>query len=226
VKLSIVYVYPLIGSEHYLNLAVRFLKTYHEHPPGMDHESIVVCNGGAPTEEATFIFGSLPNVKFLHHDNSGYDCGAHQHASRDHPADLMVFFGASAYLKREGWLKRMLEAYLAHGPGLYGSMGNRGHLAIGVHPHIRTTGFWTSSELFNAYPHRISRPDQRYGFEHGPDCITSWMYRQKKRVMVVGWSGCYEQGMWDAIPNGYHRGDQSDILSGDRNSEPPFWGCS
>jgi hypothetical protein len=133
-----------------------------------------------------------------------------------------VFFGASAYLKRAGWLNRMVEAREHHGEGLYGCMGNRGHIAVGVHPHIRTTGFWISSALFNSYPHAITRPEQRYGFEHGPDSLTSWTYRQGKRVMVVGWSGCYEQGRWDSIPNGFHRGNQSDLLSGDRNSEPPY----
>lgn len=222
-KVTVVYVYPLIGDERYLNLAIRFLSTYHQFPPGMDHESVVVCNGSPPDAEIGFLFGSLPNLTVTHHDNSGFDCGAYQYASRTYPADMMVFFGASAYFKRAGWLNRMLEGYLQNGPGLYGSMGNRGNVRVGVHPHIRTTGFWMSSQLFNAYPHTISRPEQRYGFEHGPDCLTSWVYRQRQRVMVVGWSGCYEQGAWDSIPNGFHRGDQSDILSGDRNSAPPFY---
>jgi hypothetical protein len=223
VKISTVYVYPLVGSEHYLNLAVRFLKTYHEHPPGLEHESIIVCNGNPPDEETAFLFGSLPNVVFTHHDNSGFDCGAYQSAARNFPCDLMVFFGASTYFKREGWLKQMAESYEKHGAGLYGAMGNRGVIPIGVHPHIRTTAFWMNPEWMNAYPHRITRSDQRYGFEHGQDCLTSWVYRKRGRVMVVGWSGAYEQGLWDSIPNGYHRGDQSDLLAGDRNSEPPFY---
>lgn len=219
------YVFPNFGDEHYLNLAVRFLKTYHEFPPGMAHETVVVCNGNPPDEQTAFLFGSLPDLQFLHHDNSGFDCGAYQHAAQSHPSDLMVFFGASTYFKREGWLVRMLEAHLKYGPGLYGSMGNRGVIPLGVYPHIRTTAFWTTTELFNQYPHRIVRAEQRYGFEHGPHCLTSWAYSQRKPVMVVGWSGEYEQGAWDLIPNGFHRGDQSDILAGDRNSDVPFHSC-
>ena len=224
-RVALTYVYPLIGSEHYFNLAVRFLKTYYENPPGLDHDSIIVCNGNPPDEQAAFLFGSMPNAHFLHHDNSGLDCGAYQCAARNHECDLMVFFGASTYFKRAGWLKRMVEAYQQNGDGLYGTMGNRGVRPLGVHPHIRTTAFWTSRNLFLSYPHLISRADQRYGFEHGPDCLTSWMYKQRKRVMVVGWSGCYEQALWDSTPNGYHRGDQSDILAGDRMTCPPYHPC-
>lgn len=223
VKITVVYVHPLVGNEHYLNLAIRFLQTYHTHPPGCDHDTVIVCNGNPPTEETAFLFGSLPNIQFLHHDNSGFDCGAYQAASRIHPADLMVFFGASTYLKGPGWLARMLDAYQKHGPALYGVMGNRGVVPMGVYPHVRTTGFWMPSELLNRYPHRVSQPEQRYGFEHGPDCLTSWIYRQGLRAWIVGWSGEYLEPAWDSIPNGFHQGDQSNLLAGDRNSEPPFY---
>lgn len=223
-KVTIVYVYPNIGSDHYLTLAARFLKTYHEHPAGFPHESLVVCNVHPPNEEVDLLFGSLENYRAMHHDNSGYDCGAYQHAARDNTSsDLMVFFGASAYLKGAGWLARMVESYMKMGPTLYGTMGNRGAPHIGVHPHIRTTSFWIPPALFNQYPHRVTDPSHRYPFEHGPDCLTSWVSRQGLVPYVVSWSGIYRWELWDAFPNGYHRGNQSDMLAGDRNSEPPFY---
>jgi len=224
-KPAIVYVYPNFANAHWIDLAVRFLKTYHEFPPGMDHDTVIVCNGSSADEETIFLFGSLPHVTFLHHDNSGFDIGAYQLASRTFPSELMVFFGASTYYKREGWLKRMVQAYEKHGLALYGAMGNRGVVPLGVHPHIRTTAFWIPPSLFNLYPHQITKAEQRYGFEHGPHCLTGWVTKQRLKAWVVGWSGEYEWAHWDSIPNGFHRGDQSDILAGDRNSSPPFWNC-
>lgn len=222
-KTTVVYVFPLAGAGHYLDLAIRFVAGYHQYPPGVEHETVIVCNGSPVTDEVRFLFGAMPNCKFLVHDNSGYDVGAYQHAARSNPSDLMVFFGASTYLKGPGWLKRMADAFQKHGRGLYGVMGNRGVAHVGVAPHIRTTGFWMPTELMNQYPMRVERSDQRYPFEHGSNCLTSWIYRKGLMAWVVTWSGEYQQAQWDSIPNGFHHGDQSDMLAGDKNSEPPYY---
>lgn len=225
-KIAMVYIYPMAGAGHYLDLAVRFIESYHQCPPGMDHDSVVVCNG-AKTDDATrFLFGSLPNLRFIEHDNSGYDCGGYQRAARDHPCDLMVFFGASTYLKRPGWMIRVKQSWELGGPGLYGVMGNRGDDRFGVYPHIRSTGFWTSPKLMNEYPMKITRPEQRYPFEHGPMCLTSWIKQKGLIPWVVSWSGQYKWEYWDSFPNGFHRGDQSDMLAGDKNSCPPYYHCA
>ncbi len=220
-KIIVVYVYPINGNYGYLELALRFLTSYHEYPAGIEHEVLVVCNGAPVTEETRYLFDSIPNCRFMEHDNSGFDCGAYQHAARDNPCDLMVFFGASSYIKGANWLWRMADVWRTRGPGLYGVMGNRG--VGGVHPHIRTTAFWTSTELFNKYPHKVERTDQRYSFEHGPECLTSWIKRQGLPVLVVAWSGEYDWAQWDSFPNGYHRGDQSNMLAGDRLTCPPYY---
>jgi hypothetical protein len=224
VKITVVYVYPNVGNEHYLNLAARFLKSYHEHPAGVTHQSLVVCNGHPPNGEVEFLFGSMENCRVMHHDNSGYDCGAYQHASHDNPdADLMVFFGASSYIKGAGWLARMLESFMQYGSTLYGTMGHRGVVHVGIHPHIRTTSFWIPPALFNQYPTRVSDPSHRYAFEHGSNCLTTWVSKRKLIPYVVSWSGIWRWEEWDSFSNGYHRGDQSDMIAGDRNSEPPFY---
>lgn len=221
-----VYVFPQIGGEQYFHLAIRFLKTYHEFPAGIDHEMLIVCNGGAGiSDEAQFIFSSIQNCRFMHHDNSGYDVGAFQQAAAENPCDLMVFFGASTYLKGPNWLLRMAEAYNKHGVAQFGVMGNRGVRHVGVEPHIRTTGFWCPPRLMNEYPHRITRPEQRYGFEHQKHCFTSWLKSRRINSWVVSWTNEYLEPQWDSIENGYHRGDQSSMLCGDKNSEPPYYGC-
>ena len=80
-----------------------------------------------------------------------------------------------------------------------------------------------SSALLNAYPMIVSNPGQRYPFEHGPGCLTSWCYSRGLQVWVVAWSGEYQLTNCNQIPNGYHSGDQSGLLCGDRNTEPPFF---
>ena len=92
---TVVYVYPLNGQGHYFDLAARFIAGYNECPVGITHDLLVVCNGAPITDEARFLFGGIPNCKFMEHNNSGYDVGAFQRASREHPSELMVFFGAS-----------------------------------------------------------------------------------------------------------------------------------
>jgi hypothetical protein len=218
-----VYVFPQVGDPKYFELGIRFLKTYHEFPAGLDHEMLIVCNGGdGISDEAQFVFSSIPNCRFMHHDNSGHDIGAFQRAAKENPCDLMVFFGASTYLKGPNWLFRMADAFTKHGLAQYGVMGNRGVRAAGVEPHIRTTGFWCPPSLMNEYPHRITRAEQRYMFEHQKQCFTTWVKSRRLRSWVVTWDGEYLEPAWDSFPNGFHRGDQSAMLCGDHLSCPPW----
>jgi hypothetical protein len=226
VTCKIVYVYPIVGNGQYLELALRFLKTYHNYPAGYPHESIVVCNGGEPNDEVRFMFGAMEDVRFIHHNNCGWDISAHQHAAWENPdADMMLFFGSSAYIKGAGWLARFVQAREKHGDTLYGTMGNRGAEHIGVYPHIRTTSFSMSSELMNRCPFRVTNSSQRYAFEHGEDCLTSWIRKIGKIPYVVSWSGVWRWEQWDSFPGGYHRHAQQDMIAGDKNSCPPYYHC-
>jgi hypothetical protein len=225
-KVTVVYVYAPHAGQKYKDYCLRFLDSYQNHPPGLGHHSVVVLNG-APTDfEMANLFSVLPDCDFLLHDDSGWDIGGYQLAAMIVPCDLMVFFSGSAYFKKSGWLKRMVAAYEKHGAGLYGAMGNRGDsipTPVNVHPHIRTTGFWMDPELLNQYPSTVTTQAQRYPFEHGPNCLTGWVKSRGLKTLVVSWSGEYKWEMWDAFPNGYHRGDQSDVISYDRICDPPFY---
>lgn len=229
-SISVVYVYaPHLGGEHEYEYAARFLQTYHMCPTLVPHQNIVVVNSGsqyaADTDGTKLLFSSLPNLTLLQHDNSGYDIGAFQRAAKEIPSDIIVMFGSSAYLKGSGWLERMVDAMQKRGPGIYGSMGNAGMLNMGVFPHVRTTGFWMPTMLMNQYPHRITQASQRYEFEHGRTCITQWCVNRGMGAWIVSWDGEWAHAQWDYIPNGFHRGDQSNMISGDRLSMPPFYHC-
>lgn len=223
-RVAITYIFPLNGQGQHGVKAMRFLDTYHKHPPGLDHDTIIVCNGGEASAETHFMFSSLPNLMMMEHDDKqGQDIGGYQYAALHYPCDLMVFLGGNSYLRREGWLKRILESFQKHGDTLYGATAHRG---VGnIHPHIRTTGFWMSPALLNQYPMRVTRNDQRYPFEHGPNCLTTWVTALGKTPLLVSWDGEYEWKNWDNVPNGYHKGDQSNVLIGDRLTMPPYHHC-
>lgn len=224
-KIAVTYIYPNAGAGGYFELAMRFMQTYHEHPPGLDHDTVIVCNGKPGTDETRFYFGSLPNLTLLDHDGSGYDIGGFQAAARNYPCDLMLFFGSTAYFRHANWMKRVVESFNTHGDTIYGAMGNQGAQHAHVKPHIRTTGFWLSPSLMNSYPILVTRPEQRYEYEHGVSGLTSWLISQGKQPWVVSvYSGDYVLQACDSIPEGYHNGNQTNLLFGDRLTCSPYYG--
>ena len=222
-KIAIVFVYAGEVALRYENYTQRFLHSYHQNPPGCDHDTVVVLNGAKASSEITCMFSLLPNCRFIEHDGSGYDIGGYQLAARSHECDMMVFFGGSTYFTRAGWLLRMAGAFQTHGNAQYGVNGNRGNLDVKVWPHIRTTGFWMHPELMNSYPKIITRPEERHPFEHGSECFTEWVKKCGLKSWVVTWNRELLWEDWDSDPNGYHRGNQNSILAGDRMCERPYY---
>ena len=208
-KVVVVYVYPVFGENHD-TCAKRFVESYKQCKAEYPHSLVMISNGGDPTAEQKSIF----NVrhKTLIHDDTGWDIGAYRKAAKEIPCDLMVFFGGTSYLRKCGWLKRMVESYLTHGEALYGAMGCASNCT-----HIRTTGFWMNPALLNEYPHpTTSERSSRYEFEHGANSLTSWIFGRGLKALMVTWNGEYEWQDWNGIPNGYRNGDQSQLVCGDR----------
>src|SRR4029077_607207 len=91
VKIAFFYVYPVpANGAPFARLADRFVSTYRDNPPMMDHMMVVVSNGGLPNGLAYKQFSFIEGTKFIHHDNIGYDIGAFQSAARSVICDLMV----------------------------------------------------------------------------------------------------------------------------------------
>lgn len=219
-KPVLVYVF---AGERYMDHALKFVASYQNAPGGIDHSTLIVCNGVPADGFAKALFAALPEVSFLEHDNSGWDIGAFQAASQHLPNTVAVFCGASAWFPRPGWMVRVVQSSMRRGLGIFGCMGNAGDARFGVSPHIRTTGFWLTTELMNRYPLRVKDAGLRYSFEHGPNCLTSWITGQGMPAYVVSWDGEYMRDAWDHIPNGFHRGDQSAVMIRDRLCDPPYY---
>ncbi len=227
-KIVCVFVYALDGNQGFAAKAANFAASYELNPPGMDHETLIVCNGVPANPESRALFNALPNVTFLDHDNSGWDIGAFQLAARTVDCDLMVFFGGHTYFRKPGWLARMWEAFQNFGDTLYGSTGNQGNIGVGVYPHVRTTAFWCSPGLLRDYPYRVTSVGgggQRYEAEHGKTCLSNWVKQQGLTPWIVGWDLAMPLDQCDQIPGTYHQGDQFNVLVGDRMTCPPFHHC-
>jgi hypothetical protein len=225
-KICLVYVYPLNGSQNFAPLAAEFAASYQRCPPGLEHETVVVCNGEPATETSKALFNALPNVSFIDHDNSGWDIGAFQMAARHSTADIMVFCGSHTYFRKPGWLKRMYDTMVEYGDTLYGSTGNQGDERFNVYAHVRTTGFWCTRKLFTDYPFTVRSTGgggERYEMEHGKDCLTSWVIRQGKTPLIVGWDCVWPVHQCNQMPGGFHNGEQYNVLVGDRLTAPPYW---
>lgn len=220
-KILVVYIFPR-GGQKWLNYAKRFSALYKRWEPTIPHKLLVVSNGGPPSPQMQKLFSGIPCDWFMH-DNTAWDIGAYQKIAKTVPCDLMVCFGASTYFRRAGWLERMVEASQKHGLALYGAMGHKGDSGHLVWPHLRTTSFWFNPSLLNAYPYQITQMSQRYEFEHGRTSFNEWCKAQGIKRLVVTWDGEYEFDDWNNIRNGYHRGNQSNLLTGDRLTEPPFY---
>lgn len=227
-RIVLVYIYAVGGAGGYRDKALQFVDSYHRHPPQMQHDSVIVCNGVPASDDAVSIFKSLPNLSFLDRDDSGWDIGGFQHAARVIECDLMVFCGGHTYFRKPGWLVRMWDAFLEKGYTLYGSTGNQGNIGIGVHPHVRTTGFWCHPSLMRKYPLLVTTQGgggQRYEFEHGYGCISNWVRREGLTPWIVGFEQMAPLMNCDSIPEGYHQGSQQNVLVGDRMTCPPFHHC-
>lgn len=212
-NIDLVYIHVPKDNEH-VDFAARFIATYHEYPPDFEHDTIIVCNGSSPTNFTDCLFASIPNRKYFLWTDEGWDIRAFQEVAQISKADFMVCFGGPAYFRRRGWLKRMAEAWLKHGPGMYGSMAT-----YEVTPHINTSGFWCSPELIRSYPIKCVTKHERYQFEHGPNALWRMARSKGMPVMLVTWDGEWGPDQWRIPKNIYRRGDQSNCLSYFRHSD-------
>jgi hypothetical protein len=223
-KVAAVYVFPTGQHPAHSMAAHKFATKVQLCPAGLDHELIIVFNGPAPVESEKDLFNGLPCLRSVQSDDRAYDISAYQDAAQQTDSDLMIFIGGNTYPTRPDWAKKCFEIWQQYGDGIYGAMGNQGDDRVNVTPHIRTTGFWMPRKLFNAYPVKVERPDQRYPFEHGKESLTQWVRKQGLPAMVAGWHDVRDVLVADTLPNGFHAGNQSNLIFKDRLCEPPYFG--
>jgi len=209
--LRIVLAYICVSrAERSADLAARFVSSYLEFPPGVNHESLVICNGGVPPTALGLIFSSLPWPRLWPRQNdSGWDVSGFMHAAQTicSSYDLMLCLGESVYFHRAGWLKRLVEAWEESGPGMYGPFGSFCRRA-----HLQTTAFCVAPEMFNWYREPVRGKKARYDFEHGENAFWRMIQGRGKPVRMVTWDGVWKPREWRFPENILWRGDQSNCL--------------
>lgn len=208
------------GDSH-LQWLWRFLNSYAQFPAMVPHDLVLLTDPGETDGLADV--ASVFHASIFQSEAPGLDISRYQAFCQQSAHDMVFFCGGTSYCRYPGWLLIAATSFKRNGPqNLYGAMGNNG--VGGVAPHIRTTGFWCAPSLINSHPFRVTKPAQRYHYEHGnPDCLTCWTRANMRRAIVVDAEGEHEWPYFNDSPNGYQRGTQAALLIGDRLTEPPFY---
>lgn len=207
-KIALVYV-AVTNGQQTADFASRFVATYHENPPGVNHSTVIACNGGPLPLWLSLMFESLRPQFFPRANTPDYDIGAYLQAAKGPCADsdMMVCLGESIYFHRPGWLTRLVEAWEHNGPGMYGSFTSNL-----VRAHINTTGFAAPTKFLASCRAHIYGRNGRYEFEHGKEAFWRQLHAKKYPVKLVTWDGEYSPQNWRNPPNILWRGDQSNCL--------------
>lgn len=207
-RISIVYTAVTNGplTENY---CARFAATFREFPPGVECEIVVACNGGPLPKSTSLIFSGMSAKMFPRVNDPSWDLGGYFDAARGPcaDADMLLCLGESNYFHKEGWLKRLVDAWENHGPGMYGPFASNV-----VRAHLQTTAFCCSPTLLKQYPIRVCDKASRYALEHGEQSLWRRTAARGMPVRLVTWDGDWEPRMWRKPPNILWRGDQSNCL--------------
>lgn len=188
----------------------RFVRTYLDNPAGAEHRIVVICNGGELAPRKKAFFDELDCEFFERSNDQGYDLSGYQDLAErlivKNEADFIVCFGESVFFHRPGWLAKLVEARIEHGPGMYGCFSS--HY---IRAHLNTTAFATDARLLAKYP-RIINFRQRYEFEHGGHCYWKRLIAGKNTAAFVTWDGVWMLGEWRKPDNILAKGTQRNLL--------------
>lgn len=188
------------------DFASRFVGSYLACPPEIEHDLVVVCNGGPLDSETAMLFAPF-KCQFLPRENDpGYDIGAYQDVAKLFPSDFQICFGESVYFHRPGWGARLVEVWKKLGQGMYGCFSSNL-----IRAHLNTTAFAVDQKYLRGYPKVIKQPD-RYEFEHGKTSLWRRIRNSGGATKLVTWDGIWEPHQWRIPPNILTRGDQSNCL--------------
>ncbi len=190
--------------------AKRFLSTYEQFKPKIDHE-LVVVNCGSSTHDG--LFDSVA-TRYETDMEAWFDCGTWQHIGGRQDCDLVVGMNTHCYLWRKGWLEPFVKCAEICGPGVYGAGGS-----YEQNPHLRTPCIAFSPEVMRRYPHQCLTRLDAGQFEFGPDNFSLWADRAEYPACLVTENACYDIFSWRKPKNGFRSGNQQDCLVFDRHTE-------
>lgn len=207
-KITIAYI-AVTGGQLTEDYCSRFVASYSEFPPLIEHDTIVICNGGPLPYSTGLLFSSLKARFYPRKNDGGWDISGYIDAARGPcaDADMMLCCGESIYFHRSGWLKRLADVWVTLGPGMYGSLSSNL-----IRSHLNTTGFCCPPSVLAAYPNKVASRQDRYEFEHGEKAFWRQVALNNMPVRMVTWDGIWDYKSWRYPSNIMWRGDQSNCL--------------
>lgn len=207
-KIAICYI-AVTGGPITGEFCSRFVGSYLSYPPGEEHSTIVVCNGGPLKTTIAMMFNPMNPVFLARKNDEGFDLSGYMEVASGigKDFDALLCLGESVYFHKEGWLKRFSEAWEKHGPGMYGPLASHN-----VRAHLNTTAFMCAPSLLLQYPvSRWNRP-ARYEFEHGTQSLWRRLHSKGFPTMLVTWDGEWPPGRWRQPNDILWRGTQNNLL--------------
>lgn len=207
-KIALCYICVTHGSKTE-DYAARFVATYKEYPPGVEHDTFVICNGGPVKTSITLLFEGMNAMMFPRENDGGWDISAYIDASKGPCSlyDMMVCLGESNYFHRLGWLKRLKDAWEQYGAGMYGPYSSNA-----VRAHLNTTAFICHPLHLRQYPIKVNSRQDRYEFEHGENCLWRRITKAGMPARLVTWDGEWTPRQWRVPNNILWRGNQTNCL--------------
>lgn len=207
-KIALVYIVVTNGPLTN-DFASRFVGTWVSFPPGVQHDTLVVCNGGPIPSETGLIFSSMNPFFYTRKNDGGWDISAYMEVARGFCStyDMMLCCGESIYFHKTGWMKRFVDAWNKYGAGMYGAFSSNL-----VRAHLNTTGFCCAPSAFLCYPKLVTNRKERYEFEHGQYAMWRRLSKLGVPVKLVTWDGEFDPTEWRRPANIMWRGDQSNCL--------------
>lgn len=202
--------YPVLKD--YGESTARFIDTYTRFRPDVPHD-LVVGNCGGYQPDSLFDGLAHDQITVL---SRGYDTGSYQELNRLMLwYDVVVACNTHVHFHRRDWLDALASAAQFFGPGVYGPTASYENW-----PHLRTPCIAYHPGILEEYPLRVTDRGQCCLFEHGPLNFSKWAHDQGyPSMLVTADRQCWKINDWRKPPDIFRRGDQSNVLVGDRHTE-------
>jgi hypothetical protein len=204
-----------------------FLKTYHSHAAGMNHDFLIIDKGG--------ITAAPKGYERLRVNDRGYDfCAFGKVRPLSHKYDFIVKLNSTSLILADQWLLKLYSAMQTDRAGIAGATGAwaTGRSMSSArwrnivyppfpNPHIRGTGFIIASEVFRKiWPgglwHTLDK--FRYLMEHGRDNISKRIEALGLKLLVVDKHGAvWEKADWEKSHT-FRSGEQENLLIADNQT--------
>jgi len=225
----------------------RFLRSHREHPPGAEHELVIVLNGaGADGDLRTSLLAELDGVahRLIEPPRPLQDLAAYHAAASALEHERVCFLNSYSVVRAAGWLGLLATALDQDDVGIAAASGSWESQAEWVrgalrwwplqllrlraarrdyprfpNPHIRTSAFMLERTLLLQLGlERAVDKHAAYLLESGRRSITRLLLERRLRALVVGRDGrSYDVADW-ADAATYRSGGQRNLLVADNRT--------